>query len=130
MILIHAAMPSICMIHTLCFTPLCFWPCSSSLVDSFAPNINHSLLEIAKKKNLLHIFCFQLIYCYIPLWYKYGPLGVTLIKPCISKNFAATLCRSEGGGGGGPVQPRRLLRANADCTIFLFPLYCFPFCPL
>ena len=32
--------------------------------------------------------------------------------------------------GGGLVQPWRILRANADCTLFLFPLYCFPFCLL
>ena len=32
------------------------------------------------------------------------------------------------GGGVGPVQPWRIRRANADCTIFGFPLYRFPFC--
>ena len=41
-----------------------------------------------------------------------------------NKNFAATLCRSR-VRGGGPVQPWRILRANADCTVFLFPLYVF-----
>ena len=33
-------------------------------------------------------------------------------------------------GGGGLVQPWRTLRANADCPLFVFPLYCFPFCHL
>ena len=34
------------------------------------------------------------------------------------------------GGGGEPVQPWRILRANADCTLFGFPLYRFSFCLL
>ena len=29
--------------------------------------------------------------------------------------------------GGGLVQPWRILHANTDCTLFVFPLYCFPF---
>ena len=45
-------------------------------------------------------------------------------------SFAATLCRTGVRGGGGPVQPWRILRANADCTLFGFPLYRFPFCHL
>ena len=33
--------------------------------------------------------------------------------------------------GGGPVQPWRILRANEDCTVFVFRVhYCFPFCHL
>ena len=44
------------------------------------------------------------------------------------RNFAATLCRSWVRGGVRPVQPWRIRRANADCTIFGFPLYRFPFC--
>ena len=33
-------------------------------------------------------------------------------------------------GGGVPVQPWRTLRASADCALFVFLLYCFPFCHL
>ena len=47
-----------------------------------------------------------------------------------NEHFAATLCRSRVRGGGGLVQPWRILRTNADCTVFLFPSYCFPFCHL
>ena len=45
--------------------------------------------------------------------------------------FAATLCRSGvKGWGARPVLPWRTLRANADCPLFIFPLYCSPFCHL
>ena len=45
-----------------------------------------------------------------------------------NEKFAATVCRS--GVRGGAVQPWHILCANADCTLFVFPLYCFPFCHL
>ena len=48
-----------------------------------------------------------------------------------NENFAATLCTSGVRGvGGEPVQPGRTLRANADCALFVFLLYRFPFCHL
>ena len=47
------------------------------------------------------------------------------------RKFAATLCTSGVRGvGGEPVQPGRTLRANADCALFVFLLYHFPFCHL
>ena len=48
-----------------------------------------------------------------------------------NENFAATLGTSGVRGVvGEPVQPGCTLRANADCALFVFQLYRFPFCHL
>ena len=47
---------------------------------------------------------------------------VKILQNYKNENFATTLCRS-GVWGGGPVQPWRTLRANADCALFIFLLY-------
>ena len=48
-----------------------------------------------------------------------------------NENFAATLCTSGVRGiGGKPVQQGCTLRANADCALFVFLIYRFPFCHL
>ena len=54
-----------------------------------------------------------------------------ILRKYENKNFAATLCSSGVRGvADEPVQPWRTHRTNVDCALFVFLLYCFPFCHL
>ena len=81
------------------------------------------------------IFVKFLISCYAKFSSNFAKLEINnfakILQNYKNENFTATLCTiGVRGVGGEQVQPGRTLCAKADCALFIFLLYHFPFCHL
>ena len=82
-------------------------------------------------KILIFVILFNFMFHEIFLPFR--EIQNNFVTICVSQNFGNAVLQPPYVGvelGGGLVQSWCTLRANADCPLFVFPLYCFPFCHL
>ena len=74
-----------------------------------------------------------LIACFTKFSSNFAKFWIILSQFHVSQNFDNAVLQPPYVGvewGGGAVPPWRTLCPNADCSLLVFPLYCFPFCYL